>query len=151
MKEIIKIIYYLVYNLNMCVPEALKLIRYNIFYNSCFDLSFYKKESLDIFIDIKEPINILSEIIKNCGGIIYNERDKNKIKGMKFFFVCTSENYQKYKEDIKKAKIGKENTKVVSDKYILNSFYFMTNLENELGDNPQYCFDFNDEDDFDYL
>ena len=149
MKEIIKTIYYLVYNSKMHVSEALKIIRYNIFYNSCFDLSFYEKECVNSVFKKKESINILSEIIKNCGGIIYNEKSKNQIKGMKFFFVCTSENYNKYKEDIKKAKIGKENTKVVSDKYILNSFYFMTNLENELG-NPQYCFDFNDEDDFDY-
>ena len=149
MKEIIKTIYYLVYNSKMHVSEALKIIRYNIFYNSCFDLSFYEKECVNSVFKKKESVNILSEIIKNCGGIIYNEKSKNQIKGMKFFFVCTSENYNKYKEDIKKAKIGKENTKVVSDKYILNSFYFMTNLEDELG-NPQYCFDFNDEDDFDY-
>ena len=40
-----------------------------------------------------------------------------------------------------------ENAKVVSDKYIINSFYFMTNLENEL-DNPQYCLDLNDNDNF---
>ena len=37
MKEVIKIIYYLIYNSNMGVPEALKIIRYNIFYNSYFN------------------------------------------------------------------------------------------------------------------
>ena len=40
MKETIKIIYYLVYNSNIGVPDALKLIRYNVFFNSCFDLDF---------------------------------------------------------------------------------------------------------------
>ena len=40
MKEITKIIYYLVYNSNIDVPKALKLIRYNIFYNSCFNLNY---------------------------------------------------------------------------------------------------------------
>ena len=31
------------------------------------------------------------------------------------------------------------NSKLVSDKFILDSFYFMTNLENELND-PEYSF-----------
>ena len=41
-----------------------------------------------------------------------------------------------------------ENYKVVSEKYILNSFFFMTNLEDELN-NSEYCFDLKDEDNFD--
>ena len=122
----------------MRVPEALKIIRYNIFFNSCFDLSFYKRKGLEV----------LKDIINNCGGIIYDKKEKNKYEGMKFYFVCFIEDYNTYKEEIKKEKIGKENPKVISDKYIINSFYFMTNLESELV-NPQYCLDLNDEDNFD--
>ena len=138
MKEVIKILYYLIYNSNMRVPEALKVIRYNIFFNSCFDLCFYKRKGLEI----------LKDIIINCGGIIYDKNKKNEYKGMKFYFVCFIDDYNIYKDEIKKEKIGKENPKVLSDKYIINSFYFMTNLESELG-NPQYCLDVNDEDNFD--
>ena len=138
MKEVIKILYYLIYNSNMRVPEALKVIRYNIFFNSCFDLCFYKRKGLEI----------LKDIIINCGGIIYDENKKNEYKGMKFYFVCFIDDYNIYKDEIRKEKIGKENPKVLSDKYIINSFYFMTNLESELG-NPQYCLDANDEDNFD--
>ena len=139
MKEVIKIIYYLIYNSNIKVPDALKIIRYNIFYNSCFNLKFYKNNG----------INILKEIIKNCGGIIIEDiKNKNEYKELKLFYVCSFEDYNKYKEDIKKEKIWMDNAKVVSEKYILNSFYFMTNLEDEL-DNPQYCFDFKEEDNFD--
>ena len=137
MKEVIKIIYYLIYNSNMRVSEALKMIRYNIFYNSCFYLNFY----------IKSGREILKEIIKNCGGIILENRNQY-IKGMKSFIVCFCDDYIKYKEDIKKEKIWMKNSKVISDKYIINSFFFMTNLENELN-NPQYCLDINGEDDFD--
>ena len=139
MKEVIKIIYYLIYNSNMRVPEALKIIRYNIFYNSCFNFNFYKNKG----------INILKDIIKNCGGIIIEEnKNKNEYKGLKLFYVCSLEDYKKYKEDIKKETIWMENYKVVSEKYILNSFFFMTNLEDELN-NSEYCFDLKDEDNFD--
>ena len=139
MKEVIKIIYYLIYNSNMRVPEALKIIRYNIFYNSCFNFNFYKNKG----------INILKDIIKNCGGIIIEEnKNRNEYKGLKLFYVCSLEDYKKYKEDIKKETIWMENYKVVSEKYILNSFFFMTNLEDELN-NSEYCFDLKDEDNFD--
>jgi len=139
MKEVIKIIYYLIYNSNMRVPEALKIIRYNIFYNSCFNFNFYKNKG----------INLLKDIIKNCGGIIIEEnKNKNEYKGLKLFYVCSLEDYKKYKEDIKKETIWMENYKVVSEKYILNSFFFMTNLEDELN-NSEYCFDLKDEDNFD--
>ena len=137
MQEIAKIIYYLVYNSNIDVPKALKLIRYNIFYNSYFNLNYSRNNG----------INALEDIIVNCGGIIYNENNKKEYDNMKYFFVCNQEDYPRKKDEIKKDKRGKENCKVVSDKYILNSFYFMTNLEDELN-NPQYRLDINDEDDF---
>ena len=136
MKEITKIIYYLVYNSNIDVPKALKLIRYNIFYNSCFNLNYANNGK-----------SALEDIIVNCGGVIYNENNKKEYDSMKYFFVCNKEDYLTKKDEIKKDKRGKKNCKVVSDKYILNSFYFMTNLEDELN-NPQYRLDINDEDDF---
>ena len=137
MKEVVKIIYYLIYNSNMRVPEALKMIRYNIFYNSCFNLNFYGKKGKEILI----------EIIKNCGGI-YLENENQIIKDMKLFIVCSLDEYNKYKDEIKKERNWMENAKVVSDMYILNSFFFMTNLENELND-PQYCLDIEGEDNYD--
>ena len=136
MKEVIKTIYYLIYNSNMRVPEALKIIRFNIFYNSCFNMNFYNKKGKEILI----------EIIKNCGGVILENKNQFK-KDMKLYFVCFCDDYNKFKDEINKEKSWMENAKVVSDKYIINSFYFMTNLENEL-DNPQYCLDLNDNDNF---
>ena len=138
MKEVIKIIYYLIYNSNMRVPETLKIIRYNIFYNSYFQMQFYSGDGK----------NILKEIIKNCGGVILDKYNQEKdFSDPKIYFVCSIEEYKQNKDEIKKEKIGMENSKVVSDKYILNSFFFMTNLENEL-ENPQYRLDL--EDDFDH-
>ena len=77
MKEITKIIYYLVYNSNIDVPKALKLIRYNIFYNSYFNLNYSRNNG----------INALEDIIVNCGGIIYNENNKKEYDNMKYFFA----------------------------------------------------------------
>ena len=67
---------------------------------------------------------------------------------MKYYFVCTNEDYKKNKEEINKQKIGKKNSKVISDEFIINSFFFMTNLEND-DNNEKYYLDSNDKDDFD--
>ena len=145
MKEIAKLVYYLIYKYNIYVPDALKIIRYNIFYSCSFNLNFYKKTQQN---QNEKDINILKHIIINCGGLIC---DKNNFKGYtnyKYYFVCTKDDYKKNKEEINKQKIGKKNCKVITDEYIINSFFFMTNLENE-NNNSKYYPDFNDKDDFD--
>ena len=139
MKEVIKIIYYLVYNHNIYVPDALKIIRYNIFYNCCFNLNFYKANNQH-----KKDKDILKDIIITCGGIIYEQKKYKENNDMKYYIVCTNDEYKLNKEDIKKRKILIGDSKVISDEYIINSFFFMTKL-----DNTEYYFDINDENDFD--
>ena len=139
MKEVIKIIYYLVYNHNIYVPDALKIIRYNIFYNCCFNLNFYKTNNQH-----KKDKDILKDIIITCGGIIYEQKKYKEKNDMKYYIVCTNDEYKLNKEDIKKQKILIGDSKVISDEYIINSFFFMTKL-----DNTEYYFDINDENDFD--
>ena len=145
MKEIAKLVYYLIYKYNIYVPDALKIIRYNIFYSCSFNLNFYKKTQQN---QNEKDINILKHIIINCGGLIC---DKNNFKGYtnyKYYFVCTKDDYKKNKEEINKQKIGKKNCKVITDEFIINSFFFMTNLENK-NNISKYYPDFNDKDDFD--
>ena len=144
MKEIIKMIYYLIDNYNIYVPDALKIIRYNIFYNCCFNLSFYKQQQQQK----QKEIDILKDIIKNCGGMICDKTNNDEYYNMKYYFVCTNEDYKKNKEEINKQKIGKKNSKVISGEFIINSFFFMTNLEND-DNNEKYYLDSNDKDDFD--
>lgn len=130
MKNIIKIIYYLVFNYDIHVRDALKLIRYNIFHKEYFCLNFYKGEGKDILIDI----------IENCGGKIYIENNENNINDDiidKIFIICRKEDYQKQEDRIKKELFIKKNSKIVTEKFILDSFYFLTNLEDEI-DNPEY-------------
>ena len=132
MKDIIKIVYYLIFNYDINVSDSLKLIRYNIFNNTYFNLKFYKN---DDYIGVY----ILEDIIENCGGQLFEENKYNKTD--KLFFVCRKEDYSNFKDKIQKELLLYNNSKVVSEKFILDSFYFMTNLENELN-GPEYYFNY---------
>ena len=116
MKDIIKLIYYFVFYYDIHVPDILKLIRFNVFYKSYFSLSFYKGEGRDI----------LRDIIENCGGEVYEKNENNKNK---LIFICRKDDYLSLKDKIKKELIIYENSELANEKYILNSFYFFTNLE----------------------
>ena len=136
MKDIIKIVYYLVFNYDIQVPDALKLIRYNIFYNTYFSLKFYQGEGK----------NILKDIIENCGGKIIQKNINNE----KIFYICRKEDFTSLKYNIKKEIYFNEKSKIVTERYILDSFYFMTNLEKEL-DEPEYSFIIqNNDEDYNY-
>ena len=145
-KETVKLVYYLLYKYNIYVPESLKIIRYNIFYNCSFNLNFYKKTPQKK--QNERDVNILKHIIINCGGIICDENNFKGYTNYKYYFVCTKDDYKKNKDEINKQKIGKKSCKVISDEFIINSFFFMTNLDNEKN-NSKYCLDLNDKDDFD--
>ena len=125
MKEIIKIIYYFVFYYDIHVSDIIKLIRYNIFYKNYFNLKFYNSDGKDI----------LEDIIEACGGEIFHEKNNNK--DYKLFFVCRKDDYLKLRDEINKELLIYEEALVISDKYIADSFYFMTNLENELNE-PEY-------------
>ena len=135
MKDIIKIIYYFVFYYDIHVEDALKLIRYNIFYNRYFSLKFYKGEKV-----------ILKEIILNCGGQVI-ETNKERENNNKIFYICRKDDYSLLKEKIEKELMCNKESKVVTDRYILDSFFFMTNLESEI-DDSNYFFD--NDTDYDY-
>ena len=128
MKDIIKIIYYFVFYYDIHVQDALKLIRYNIFFNRYFCLKYYKGEKV-----------ILKEIILNCGGQII-ETNKESENNNKIFYICRKDDYFSLKEKIEKELMCNKESKVVTDRYILDSFFFMTNLESEI-DDTDYFFD----------
>ena len=130
MKNIIKIIYYFVFNYDIHVYDILKLIRYNIFYKTYFSLKYYKGTGKDILINI----------IENCGGKICDENKYNLLNDEKLFFICRKDDYFSIKGNIREELLLFNNSKVVNEKYILDSFFFMTNLEKELNES-EYAFD----------
>ena len=136
MKDIIKIIYYFVFYYDIHVQDALKLIRYNIFYNRYFSLKFYKGEK-----------TILKDIILNCGGQVIETNKEKSENNNNIFYICRKDDYSFLKEKIEKELMCNKESKVVTDRYILDSFFFMTNLESEI-DDPDYSFD--NETNYDY-
>ena len=137
MKEVIKIIYYFVFYYDIHVSDIIKFIRYNIFYKNYFNLKFYKGEK-----------NILIYTIESCGGEIFDK--KNIMQDYKLFFVCRKDDFSELRDEIEKELLIYEDALVVSDKYIVDSFYFMTNLEDELNDPEYLLFNKNKENDNDF-
>ena len=135
MKEVIKIIYYFVFYYDIHVSDIIKFIRYNIFYKIYFNLKFYNGEGKDILI----------YTIESCGGEIFDEKNNNK--DYKLFFVCRKDDFSELRDKIEKELLIYEEALVVSDKYIVDSFYFMTNLENELNEPEYVLFNKNKEND----
>ena len=138
MKNIIKIIYFFVFNYNISIPEVLKLIRYNIFYRTYFSLKYYK--------GVNDGKDNIRDIIENCGGKIFKENNNECLdENDKLFFICRKDDYLNLKEKINNDLKIYKNSKLVNDKYVVDCFYFMTNLEDEL-DNSEYYFKNEDED-----
>ena len=138
MKNIIKIIYFFVFNYNISIPEVLKLIRYNIFYRTYFSLKYYK--------GVNDGKDNIRDIIENCGGKIFKENNNECLdENDKLFFICRKDDYLNLKEKINNDLKIYKNSKLVNDKYVVDCFYFMTNLEDEL-DNSEYSFKNEDED-----
>ena len=137
LKDIIKVIYYFLFNYGINISDAIKLIRYNIFYKKNFNLSYYRNP-------VGDGERILKEIIEICGGKIINNENKSKVN---LYYVCRKEDYSKFKDKLQKELLMHENAKVINDKFIIDSFYFMENLESELA-NSDYSFNNERNDDF---
>ena len=141
MKNLIKIVYFLVFNYDIHAPDALKLIRYNIFFKRYFIIDLYQGEGKDI----------LKDIIETCGGEIYDRNKNKKIKDEKIFIVCRKDDYNILKEKIKRVMLMNNNSILVTEKFVVDCLFFMTNLENEV-DDPEYFFDLEnlEQSDFNY-
>ena len=143
MKNIIKIVYYLKFNYDMNIPEIIKLIRFHSLFNQYFYLKFLTKEKAVL----------IEKIIKVCGGDIYKE-ENNDTKTGKIFLVCSRDDYNIdpfKKESVKRFLKFNRNFTAITEKYVLDSYYFMTNLEDNCKDS-EYALEKDDEgDDYDYL
>jgi hypothetical protein len=93
-------------------------------------------------ISYKNDMNIINNNNLEKKNITYNyqEKENNNNNNIKILFVCTKEDYSSFKDKIKNDLIIYENSKLINDKYIIDSFYFMTNLEKEI-DSPEYSFE----------
>ena len=134
MKDIVKIIYYMVYHDKIPLNETLLLIRLNVLYKKYFYLKYVNKQR----------ISILSGIINICGGEIIepDESIEFKIK-KKIFLVCSFEIYEKERNNILNEVNENSNYLLVNEKFVLDCYYFMTDLADEYQNeeyNPEICY-----------
>ena len=134
MKDIVKIIYYMVYHDKIPLNETLMLIRLNVLYKKYFYLKYVNKQR----------ISILSGIINICGGEIIepDESIEFKIK-KKIFLVCSFEIYEKERNNILNEVNENSNYLLVNEKFVLDCYYFMTDLADEYQNeeyNPEICY-----------
>ena len=131
MRNVIKVIYYMLYHDKVPISESIKLIRLNVFYGKYFYLKYVDKAK----------IAVLFNIIKTCGGEIVEPDESLSSKMKKIIMVCSFNIYEN--EKIKIQKEAKDNNcVVVNEKFVLDCFYFMTFIEADYLDGeyePKFC------------
>ena len=137
LENVVKAIYFMVNRDKVPIYDAIKLIRLNALYGKYFYLK---------FIDYNEK-NILSDIIKVCGGEIIETDDSINCKMKNIYLVCSMNNYEKERRNIRNERKINPNYILVNEKFILDSYYFMTGLEVDNLINieyseysPEYCY-----------
>ena len=135
MKDVVKIIYYMIFHDKVPLSEAIKLIRLNIFYEKHFYLKYVSSEGK----------NILSNIIQICGGEIVEPDDSISYKMSNIYLVCSMNIYEKERNTILNEVQNNKKFIIVNEKFILNCYYFMTDLELDCHDeeyDPEYCYNY---------
>ena len=134
MRNVIKIIYYMRYHDEIPIFECIKLIRLNVFYGKYFYLKFVEKTNVEI----------LTQIIRTCGGEIIEPDECLISKMKKIFMVCSFDIYENDK-DIIQNEAQSNDCVLVNEKFVLDCFYFMTFIEIDYLDGeyePHYCNEF---------
>ena len=133
MKNVIKQIYYLRFIYNINISLCIKLIRITTLSNMKFDLKY-------LTIDQKE---ILTEIVKVCGGIIFD--NSYMVNDEKIYLIASKRLYElkPKKEEIKKDLANNPYYVLINERFILDTYYFMTNLKDYINDS-EYTFNEND-------
>ena len=132
LKNIIKEIYLLKFIYDVEIPLAIKMIRMSTLANMKFDVRFLSNEER----------NILTSIIKVCGGIIFEGEyvhDNEKI-----YLVASKRIYEL---DIKRKEIKTDLKRypyyiLLNEKFILDTFYLCSDLRTQTND-PEYTYEIN--------
>lgn len=130
LKNIIKEIYVLKFMYNIDPSLAIKLIRISTLNDMKFDLKY-------LTLDQRE---ILADIIAICGGIIFEK--EYLAKNEKIYLVVSKRLYKlkNKKEEIKKDLQNNPYYVLINERFILDTYYFMTNLKDNIKD-PEYTLD----------
>ena len=133
MKDVIKVIYCLKFIFDLDIRLAIKLIKICTLNNMKFDLKYLAYDQKCI----------LTDMIKVCGGILYDKNynyssdDKERI-----YLVASKRIYEFKKEEIKEELKKNKKYLLINERFILDTYYFMTDIRNNIND-PEYIFDIN--------
>ena len=128
MKNVIKEIYYLKFVYGINIPLAIKLIRIS----TLSYMKFYLK-----YLDFSQKV-ILADMVKVCGGSIYD--GKHREEDEKIYLVTSKRTgYKLKKEEIDKEIADNPFYILINEKFIIDTYYFMTNLKENIND-PEYIF-----------
>ena len=130
MKNVIKVIYYLKFIYDIDIPLAIKLIRISTLNNMKFDLKYLSYDQKCV----------LTDLVKVCGGIVY-EKDY-RLDDEKVYLVASKRIYEYKKDDITKDLLLNPFYILINERFILDTYYFMTNIKDNIND-PEYSFDEN--------
>lgn len=127
MKNVIKVIYCMKFIYDIDIPTSIKLIRNCTLTNLKFDLRYLSYDQKNILIDM----------VKACGGIIFEKEKDKKDYEEKIYLVASKMLYELKKDEINKELEENSFYILINEKYILDTYYFMTNLIDEIND-PEY-------------
>ena len=127
MKNVIKVIYCMKFIYDLDIPTSIKLIRNCTLTNLKFDLRYLSYDQKNILIDM----------VKACGGIIFEKEKDKKDYEEKIYLVASKMLYELKKDEINKELEENSFYILINEKYILDTYYFMTNLIDEIND-PEY-------------
>ena len=127
MKNVIKVIYCMKFIYDIDIPTSIKLIRNCTLNNLKFDLRYLSYDQKNILIDM----------VKACGGIIFEKEKDKKDYDEKIYLVASKILFELKKDEIKKELEENSFYILINEKYILDTYYFMTNLIDEIND-PEY-------------
>ena len=127
MKNVIKVIYCMKFIYDIDIPTSIKLIRNCTLNNLKFDLRYLSYDQKNILIDM----------VKACGGIIFEKEKEKKDYDEKIYLVASKILFELKKDEIKKELEENSFYILINEKYILDTYYFMTNLIDEIND-PEY-------------
>ena len=129
MKNVIKQIYILKFIYYIDIPLAIKMIRISTLADMTFDLKYLAYDQR----------NILTDIVKICGGMLYEKEYRKKDEKI---YLVTSKRLYEYKsrnDEIQKDLSTCPFYVLINERFILDTYYFMTNLKDNIND-PEYTF-----------
>ena len=133
MKDVIKVIYCLKFIFDIDIRLAIKLIKICTLNNMKFDLKYL----------VYDQKCILADMIKVCGGIIYdNNYNFSNNNNEKIYLVISKRLFDLKKEEVKAELQKNKKYLLINERFILDTYYFMTDIRSHIND-PEYTIDIN--------